>query len=107
MIITILNGLSAYEPLKDLKMQLRCLKWTWILIGLSILKFSFNGAGNVKQYDLNAPMKIFKRHELLQAKEFFSKSGGKGKFVALLYHIGFITSRCIFISLMIYYVKEN
>ena len=100
-------SLLAQEPLKDLETQLHCLKPTWILTGVSILKFSLDGALNVKQYDLNAPVKFFKRSELQQAKDFYIDKTVPGKTpVALLYNIGSITSRCIFISLMMYYIKE-
>ena len=100
-------SLLVQEPLKDLETQLHCLKPTWILTGVSILKFSLDGALNVKQYDLNAPVKFFKRSELQQAKDFYIDKTVPGKTpVALLYNIGSITSRCIFISLMMYYIKE-
>lgn len=93
--------------MKDLETQLHCLKPTWILTGVSILKFSLDGALNVKQYDLNAPVKFFKRSELQQAKDFYIDKTVPGKTpIALLYNIGSITSRCIFISLMMYYIKE-
>lgn len=102
------RSLSVQEPLIDLETQLHCLKPTWILTGVSILKFSLDGALNVKQYDLNAPVKYFKRSELQQAKDFYIDKSVPGKTpIALLFNIGSITSRCIFISLMMYYIKER
>ena len=104
----ILNDLVGLRTImKDLETQLHCLKPTWILTGVSILKFSLDGALNVKQYDLNAPVKFFKRSEIQQMKDFYIDKTVPGKTpIALLYNIGSITSRCIFISLMMYYIKE-
>ena len=94
--------------MKDLETQLHCLKPTWILTGVSILKFSLDGALNVKQYDLNAPVRYFKISELKEAQEFYSDGNAPGKTpIALLFNIGSITSRCIFISLMMYYIQES
>ena len=104
----VLNDLVGLRTImKDLETQLHCLKPTWILTGVSILKFSLDGALNVKQYDLNAPVKFFKRSEIQQMKDFYIDKTVPGKTpIALLYNIGSITSRCIFISLMMYYIKE-
>ena len=53
---------------KDVITQVKCMKPTWILTGVSVLKFSLDGALNVKQFDIHGPMKTFKRSVRLAYK---------------------------------------
>jgi len=93
---------------QDLDSQLRCLKPTWILTGVSILKFSLDASLNVKEFDLHAGIRYFKRHELDEAIEFYSDNSPAGKTpICLLYNMCAITSRCIFVSLMFYYMPSR
>ena len=89
-------------------MQLKCLKTTWILTGVSILKFSLDASLNVKEFDLHQNIRYFKRSELEEAKEFYADNSVPGKTpLCLLYQMCAITSRCIFISLMLYYIPGH
>ena len=93
---------------QDLVVQLKCLKTTWILTGVSILKFSLDASLNVKEFDLHQNIRYFKRSELEEAKEFYADNSVPGKTpLCLLYQMCAITSRCIFISLMLYYIPGH
>ena len=93
---------------QDLEAQLQCLKPTWILTGVSILKFSLDAALNVKEFDLHQGIRTFKRSELEEAKEFYSDNSPAGKTpICLIYNMCAITSRCIFVSLMFYYIPRH
>ena len=45
---------------RDLMSEVHCMTKTWILVGISVLKFSLDSAQNVKQYSLDE-MKFFDR----------------------------------------------
>lgn len=89
---------------RELAKQLDCMTKTWILVGLSILKFSLDSAQNVRAFPIDE-VKIFDRGQITEFLDYYTEKKIAGKLpIGILYYATSITSRCILIAIAVYYL---
>ena len=89
---------------RELMKQLDCMTKTWVLVGLSVLKFSVDSAQNVRAFPIDE-VKVFDRGQVTEFLDYYTDKKVPGKLpIGLLYYATSITSRCILIAITVYYL---